>query len=79
MAALVDVALRLGNYDLASAFEKSLLRETSRSEDRTLIEKKLAEIRAAERSYQIRMAALLRLDNSNVNKSFYASQMHEEE
>ncbi len=75
VSALVDSAARLGQYDRAIAMERLLALEATKPDEKTGIEKRLAEIMAAKRAEQIRSALLLRVDNSNATESIYAGRL----
>jgi predicted Zn-dependent protease len=75
LAALVGAASRLGQYDKAIAIERLRVAEASRAEDRAAIEKTLADMFAAEKTRQMRAAALWRLDHANTTNSIYAEQI----
>ncbi len=74
LASLVESAARLGQYDRAMAIERLRAAEASKPEEKTAIEKRLAEIVAAERARQVRLALLTRIDRSNATESIYATQ-----
>jgi hypothetical protein len=75
IASLVDAAGKLGQFDRAIALERLLASEATRPEDKTQIEKRLAEMLAAERARQQRLATLLRVDQSNTTQSIYAARV----
>src|SRR5262249_51186038 len=59
LAALVGAASRLGEYDKAIAIQRFRAAEAMRAEEKTAIEKSLADMLAAEKARQIRAASLL--------------------
>jgi tetratricopeptide (TPR) repeat protein len=75
ISSLVDAAGKLGQFDRAIALERLLAAEATRPEDKTQIEKRLAEMLAAERARQQRLASLLRVDQSNTTQSIYAARV----
>jgi hypothetical protein len=75
LASLVDAASKLGQYDRAIALERLLAYEAARPEEKTQLEKRLAEMLAAERTRQQRIATLLRVDQSNTTPSIYAARV----
>ena len=75
LAALVGAAARLGQYDKAIAIERLRIADAMRVDEKTAIEKSLAEMLAAERARQIKAASILRIDHSNTTGSIYAEQV----
>lgn len=75
LAPLVESASRLGQFDRALALERLRVLEATRPEEKTAIEKRLADMLAAERARQQRLAALLRVDQSNATGSIYAARV----
>jgi hypothetical protein len=75
LASLVESAARLGQYDRAMAIERLRAAEASKPEEKTAIEKRLAEIIAAEKARQLRLALLTRIDRSNAISSIYAARV----
>ena len=75
LASLVESAARLGQYDRAMAVERLRAAEAVRPEEKTAIEKRLAEIVAAEKARQLRLALLTRIDRSNATESIYATRV----
>ena len=75
LASLVESAARLGQYDRAVAIERLRAAEASKPEDKTAIEKRLAEIVASEKARQLRQALLTRVDRSNAIQSIYATRV----
>jgi thioredoxin-like negative regulator of GroEL len=75
IAALVESASRLGRYDRAIAIERLHASEITRPEEKTAIERRLAELIAAERAQQVRAASLLRIDRTNATQSIYAARV----
>ena len=75
LASLVESAARLGQYDRAMAVERLRAAEAVKPEEKTAIEKRLAEIVAAEKARQARLALLTRIDRSNAISSVYAARV----
>jgi predicted Zn-dependent protease len=75
IAALVESASKLGQYDRAIAIERLRASEATRPEEKSAIEKRLAELIAAERARQLKVAALLRVDRTNATQSIYAARV----
>jgi tetratricopeptide (TPR) repeat protein len=75
LSSLVESASKLGQYDRAIALERLRASEATRPEEKTAIEKRLAEMIAAERARQQRLASLLRVDQSNTTQSIYAARV----
>jgi len=75
LASLVESAARLGQYDRAIAVERLRAAEAVKPEEKTAIEKRLAEIQAAEKVRQLRLAMLARIDRSNAIQSMYAARV----
>jgi tetratricopeptide (TPR) repeat protein len=75
LASLVESASRLGQYDRAIALERLRASEAARPEDKTAIERRLAEMLAAERARQQSLASLLRVDQTNATGSIYAARV----
>lgn len=75
IASLVEAASKLGQFDRAIALERLLASEAMRPEEKTQIERRLAEMLAAERARQQGLAALLRVDLSNTTPSIYAARV----
>jgi cellulose synthase operon protein C len=73
LASLVESAARLGQYDRAMALERLRAAEAAKPEEKTAIEKRLAEIEAAEKARQLKLAATVRIDRSNAAASIYAT------
>jgi hypothetical protein len=63
----------LGQYDRAIALERLRASTASKPEEKSIIEKRLAELTAAERERQLRLASLLRMTRSNATTSVYAA------
>ncbi|HSE39003.1 MAG TPA: hypothetical protein VLG74_17000, partial [Blastocatellia bacterium] len=72
LASLVESAARLGEYDRAMAVERLRAAEAVKPDEKTSIEKRLAEIIAAEKARQLRLTLLTRIDRSNATESIYA-------
>jgi hypothetical protein len=75
LASLVESAARLGQYDRAMAIERLRAAEAAKPEEKTAIEKRLAEIEAAEKARQLKLAAVVRIDRSNAAESIYAARI----
>jgi Tfp pilus assembly protein PilF len=75
LAALAESAARLGQFDRAIAMQRVRAMEATKPEERASIEKRLAEIIAADRARQLRLLSLLRLTRSNTTGSIFAERM----
>jgi predicted Zn-dependent protease len=75
IAALVESASRLGQYDRAIAIERLHASEVTRPEEKTAIDRRLAELIAAERAKQLKAASLLLIDRNNATQSIYAARV----
>ncbi|HXG66499.1 MAG TPA: tetratricopeptide repeat protein, partial [Blastocatellia bacterium] len=75
LAALAQSAARLGQYDRAIAIERLRASEATQPEEKAAIEKRLAEIVAAQRAREQRLATLLRVDRANAAPSVYAARV----
>jgi cellulose synthase operon protein C len=75
LSALAESAARLGQYDRAIAMQRVRAVEATKIEERALIEKRLAEIIAADRARQLRLLTLLRMTRSNTTGSIYADRL----
>jgi hypothetical protein len=75
LASLVESAARLGQYDRAIAIERLRAAEAAKPEEKAAIEKRLAEIVAAEKARQLRLAMLARIDRSNATDSIFAARV----
>jgi len=75
LASLVESAARLGQYDRAMAIERLRAAEAAKPEEKTAIEKRLAEIEAAEKARQLKLAAFVRIDRSNAAESIYVARI----
>jgi tetratricopeptide (TPR) repeat protein len=73
LAALVESAARLGQYDRAIAIERLRAAEAVKPDEKTAIEKRLAEIVEAEKARQLRLGLLKRIDRSNATEAIYAT------
>jgi tetratricopeptide (TPR) repeat protein len=73
LAPLVESASRLGQYDRAIALERLRALEAQRADEKTAIEKRLAEMIAAEQARRQRLAQLVRINRSNATESIYAT------
>ena len=75
LASLVESAAKLGQYDRAIAIERLRAAEAAKPEEKAAIEKRLAEIGAAEKARQARLALLTRIDRSNASGPIYATRL----
>jgi predicted Zn-dependent protease len=75
LASLVESAAKLGQYDRAMAIERLRAAEATKAEEKAAIEKRLAEIAAAERARQLRLALMTRINRSNATESVYATRV----
>jgi hypothetical protein len=75
LASLVESAAKLGQYDRATAIERLRAAEATKAEEKAAIEKRLAEIAAAERARQLRLALMTRINRSNATESVYAARV----
>ena len=75
LASLVESAAKLGQYDRAIAIERLRAAEAVKPEEKNAIERRLAEITAAEKARQLRLALLTRIDRSNAMESIYATRV----
>jgi len=74
-ASLLESAARLGQYDRAMAIARLRAAEAAKPEEKTAIEKRLAEIEAAEKARQLKLAALVRINRSNAAESIYSRRL----
>lgn len=72
-AAVAQSFARLGDYDRAVAIERQRARDAARPEDRTAIERIIADLLAAEQAKQLRAASLTKVSRANATDSFYAT------
>ena len=72
LASLVESAAKLGQYDRAIAVERLRAAEAVKPDEKAAIEKRLAEIVAANKARQARLVLLTRIDRSNAISSVYA-------
>jgi predicted signal transduction protein with EAL and GGDEF domain len=75
LASLVESSARLGQYDRAIAIERLRALEATKADEKAAIEKRLAEIAAAERARQLRLALVTRIDKANAATSIYATRV----
>ncbi|MCI0486123.1 MAG: hypothetical protein L0229_05935 [Blastocatellia bacterium] len=75
LASLAEAAAGLEQYDRALALERLRAAEATQPEEKTAIERRLAEILAAQQARQSRVASLLRVDRSNTTASIYAARV----
>src|SRR6185369_8075103 len=73
LASLMESSAKLEQYDRAIAIERVRAAEAAKPEEKIAIEKRLAEIVAAEKARQLRLALLTRIDRSNATESIYAA------
>lgn len=73
LASLVESAARLGQYDRAIAIENLRAAEAVKPDEKTVIEKRLAELVAAGKVRQLRLELLKRIDRSNATEAIYAA------
>jgi tetratricopeptide (TPR) repeat protein len=72
---LVESAARLGQLDRAIALERLRAIEARQPDDKTAIEKRLAELLAADQARQARSAQLLRVDQQNTSGSIFTARV----
>ena len=75
VAALVESAARLGQLDRAIALERLRAIEARKPDEKTAIEKRLAELLAADRARQARSAQVLRVDQQNTSGAIFTAQV----
>ncbi len=75
LAALSESFARLGQYDKAIIAARASAAQAARPEERAAIEKRLAEIEAADRARQVKKASQLRIDRANTTGPIYASRL----
>lgn len=75
LASLVESAARLEQFDRAVALARLRAAQTSKPEEKAAIEKRLAEMLAAQQARQRRLALMTRIDRSNASGSIYASRV----
>ncbi|HJQ22454.1 MAG TPA: tetratricopeptide repeat protein [Blastocatellia bacterium] len=75
VAALVESAARLGQLDRAIALERLRAIEARKPDEKTAIEKRLAELLAAEQARQSRAAQLLRVDAQNTSGAIFTARV----
>jgi cellulose synthase operon protein C len=75
VGALVESAARLGQLDRAIALERLRAIEARKPDERTAIEKRIAELLAAEQARRGRDAQLLRVDPQNTTGSIYTARV----
>lgn len=73
LASLAESASRLEQFDKAISIERARLRDEERAEQKAVIEKRLAEVIAAQRARQLREALQPRIDRANATASLYAA------
>jgi hypothetical protein len=72
LASLTESAVRLDRYDRAITLARIRVAEAAKTEEKAALDKRLAEIIAAERARTVRLAALVRFDRSGATRSIYA-------
>ncbi|MEK6302882.1 MAG: hypothetical protein AABO41_19400 [Acidobacteriota bacterium] len=75
LGVLVESASKLGQYDRAIAIERLRTMEARRAEEKTVIEKRLAELMAADQARRQRLARLVRINSSNATESIFAGRV----
>ena len=75
VGALVESAARLGQLDRAIALERLRAIEARKPDEKTAIEKRLAELLAAEQARQARSAQVLRVDQQNTSGSIFTARV----
>lgn len=75
VGALVESAARLGQLDRAIALERLRAIEARKTEEKTAIEKRLAELLAAEQARQTRNAQLFRVDQQNTSGAIFTARV----
>src|SRR5262249_42442390 len=75
LASLAAAAVRLDQYDRAIALERARVADASRKDQKTAIEKRLAEIVSADQAHKLRIASLVRFDKRGATQSIYAAQV----
>jgi Tfp pilus assembly protein PilF len=75
LASLVESAARLEQYDRAIAIERLRAAEATKQDEKTAIEKRLAEMAAAQQAWQRRRAVLMLINRSNAAESVYAARV----
>jgi Tfp pilus assembly protein PilF len=73
LASLVESAVRLDRYDRAIALARTRSNEAARPEDKAALEKRLAEILAADHARRLRLAAQVRFDQTGATQSVYSA------
>jgi predicted Zn-dependent protease len=75
VATLVESAARLGQLDRAIALERLRAIEARKADEKTAIEKRIAELLAAEQARQARIAQLFYVDQQNTSGSIYTARV----
>ena len=75
VGALVESAARLGQLDRAIALERLRAIEARKPDEKSAIEKRLAELLAAEQARQARSAQVLRVDQQNTSGSIFTARV----
>jgi tetratricopeptide (TPR) repeat protein len=71
----VESFARLGQYDRAIAIEQQRALEARQADEKTAIEKRLAELITAEKTHKRRLAQLVRFNGATATESIYASRI----
>jgi tetratricopeptide (TPR) repeat protein len=77
LASLAESAARVGQFERAIAIHRLRATEETQAEQRAAIERRLAEIVAAQSALKARLASLLRVSRSNTTQSIYAARFLE--
>jgi predicted Zn-dependent protease len=72
LASLTESAVRLDRYDRAITLARIRVAEAAKPEDKVALDKRLAEIIAADRARTLRLASLVRFDRSGATRTIYA-------
>jgi len=75
LATLAESAARLGQYDRAVAIQMIRAGEAAKPEERASIEKRLAELVAADNARRLRMLSLWRVSRANTTGAIYATRL----
>jgi hypothetical protein len=77
LAALVEAASGLGNYDRAIALERLRAMQANTAEETAAIQKRLTDMVAAKKARELGAALLFHVDRRNTTESVYAAQVIE--
>jgi hypothetical protein len=75
LASLVESAARMEQFDRAMAMARLRAARTNKPDEKSSIEKRLAEILAAQQARQQRLGLAMRIDRSNASPSIYAARI----